>query len=149
MSANAKNYFNKLNKESTTGKLQVQFDFYYLCLIAGFINGKISENIGDKFVDDFPSTSFFPQRDLIVGLLIAAEIDRNEIDTTDRKRIEKLMVGLVKSDSPTHMSEKGERLMNQYAQGGFEYIAGKIPSIYNLNTFLVRYYDEIVKTKKE
>jgi len=52
---------------------------------------------------------------------------------------------LVRSDSPTRLSETGENLINQYSKGGFNKIAEKIPlsSIFNLDSFLVQFYNLI------
>jgi len=143
MSKEAKRYFNRLTG-SKHGKLKTQFDFYYLCLIAGFKNETFSKCKGEKFVDEFPS-DFLMQREQIIGLLIATEINRNKIDMENRERIERLMLKLVKPDSPTQLSNDGESLMNDYAENGFRRILEEIPSPpTNLDTFLVRYYEKVL-----
>lgn len=148
MSDNAKRYFNKLN-ESKHGKFKVQFDFYYLCLMAGLISENTSECKGEKFIDEFPSV-FVPQREQIIGLLIATEIRRNGIDIQNRERLERLMLKLVKPDSPTRLSDEGERLINDYAENGFKWIYEKIPTPpSNLDTFLTGYYERIVNKENK
>lgn len=143
MSSEARAYFRKLSK-TKHGKLKLQFDFYYLCLIAGFLDERFSECKGEKFVDEFPS-DFLIQRDQIIGLLIATEISRNKIDLKNRQRIEGIMLKLVKPDSPTQLSSEGESLMNQYAEYGFKRILEEIPTPpINLDSFLVRYYEKIL-----
>jgi len=144
MSTGAKKYYNKLNRESKSGVFQTQFDFYYLCLIAGFTKKLLKDKTGEKFVDEFPN-DFHTQREQIIGLLITTELARKGIDTKNREQIEKIMLRLVKPDSPTRLSPDGEKLMNQYAQGGFGYISEQIPSAYNLDTFLIHYYKAVIK----
>jgi hypothetical protein len=146
MSPDSKMYFNKINRESKSGKFQTQFDFYYLCLIMGLIKKELKENIGEKFLDEFPS-DYHAQREQILGLLISSEIERKGVDFDDRKKIEETMLKMVKPDSPTRLSETGEKLVNQYAQGGFELISNKIPSAYNLDTFLIHYYKLLISKK--
>lgn len=145
MSKKARDYFEELNK-SKHGKLKWQFDFYYLCLMAGFINVDISESKGEEFVDEFPS-AYVAQREQIIGLLISTEIKRNHIDIENRERIERQMLQLVKPDSPSRLSSKGEQRMNEYAENGFKLISDKIPDPPNLDTFLTCYYERIIKKK--
>ena len=147
MSDDAKKYFNKLD-ESKHGKFRVQFDFYYLCLIAGLLNETPSECKGEKFVDEFPGI-YIGQREQIIGLLIATQINRDKIDIENRERIERLMLKLVKPDSPTRLSSDGENLMNQYAENGFRRIFEKIPTPpSNLDTFLVSYCERVLPNPK-
>jgi hypothetical protein len=147
MSNDAKKFFNKLN-ESKHGRFQYQFDFYYLCLIAGLINETPSECKGEEFFDEFPS-GFVLQREQIIGLLIATQIKRDKIDVENRDRLERLMLKLVQPDSPTRLSDYGESLMNQYAENGFKRILEKIPlPPTNLDTFLVSYYERVLTKLK-
>ncbi len=147
MSNDAKKYLNKL-EESKHGKFKVQFDFYYLCLIAGLLNETTSGCKGEKFIDDFPGI-YVMQREQIIGLLIATQISRDKVDIQNRERIERLMLKLVKPDSPTRLSEEGETLMNQYAENGFKRIVEKIPTPpNNLDTFLVSYCERILPKAK-
>ncbi len=144
MSKEAKRYFNQLN-ESKHGTLKVQFDFYYLCLIAGFKTKKPISASAEKFVDDFPGL-YIMQREQIIGLLIATQIDRDQIDTANRERLERLMLKLVKPDSPSHLSAEGEKLMDEYAEAGFKLISEEIPTPpANLDTFLVLYYEKVLQ----
>jgi len=143
MSNDAKRYFNKLN-ESKHGKLETQFDFYYLCLLAGFRYMTPSNYKGEEFIDQFPR-SFVSQREQIIGLLIATQINKDNIDIENRARLERLMLALVKPDSPSRLSNDGERLMNQYAENGFQRIINEIPTPpNNLDTFLIEYYKKII-----
>ncbi len=145
LSHEANSFFEKIDKESRHGKFGLKFDYYYLCLVAGFIKKDISKDIrnGSDLVKAFP-TEFHSQREQIIGLLIATEIERNKINKDNRERLEKLMLELVQPDSPSKLSPKGLKLMNRYAQSGFDYISEKIPSPYNLDTFLIQYYNEII-----
>ena len=148
MSTEAKRYFNNLN-ESSHGKLKVQFDFYYLCLIAGFKLKKPVNVSAEKFVDDFPGL-FVMQREQIIGLLIATQINRDQIDVTNRERLERLMLKLVKPDSPSHLSPDGEKLMDEYAESGYRFISEAIPTPpANLDTFLIQYYENVLKADKK
>lgn len=144
MSQACKRYYNKF-EGSQHGKFKVQFDFYYLCLMAGFQSQAISEcKGGEEFVAEFPGI-YIPQRRQITGLLIATEITRNKIDITNRKRLESVMLSLVKPDTPTKLSPQGERLMDEYAEKGFTLIAEKIPDPpTNFDTFLTNYYERVI-----
>jgi hypothetical protein len=144
MSQGCKRYLNKL-EEAQHGKFKVQFDFYYLCLMAGFQSKDISEcKGGEEFVAEFPGL-YIPQRRQITGLLIATEIERNKIDINNRERLEKVMLSLVKPDTPTKLSLQGEKLMDEYAEKGFKLIAEKMPTPPgNLDAFLTNYYVRVI-----
>ena len=139
----AKKYYEKLDK-STTGKLKTEFDFYYLCLLAGFSRGKVSQNNGVEFYDKFPN-EFYHQRQQVIGLLISTEIERRGVNVNDNVQVEKIILYIVKPDSVTLLSNEGEKLLDQYAQNGFELISDEIPveRISNLDTFLAQFYELI------
>jgi hypothetical protein len=145
MSHESKMYFNKLS-EAQHGKFKVQFDFYYLCLMAGFQSKDKREcKGGEEFIAEFPGI-YVSQRRHITGLLIATELERNKIDINNRERLEKVMLSLVKPDTPTKLSLQGERLMDEYAEKGFKLIAEKIPSPpANMDAFLINYYERVIK----
>lgn len=78
--------------------------------------------------------------------MIATELERNKIDINNRERLEKVMLSLVKPDTPTKLSLQGERLMDEYAEKGFKLIAEKIPSPpANMDAFLINYYERVIK----
>ncbi|MDR2720507.1 MAG: hypothetical protein LBC03_06880 [Nitrososphaerota archaeon] len=150
MSQACKLYFNKLAEGAQHGKFKVQFDFYYICLMAGFLSKDKTECVGgEEFVSEFPGI-YIQQRRQITGLLIATEIERNKIDINNRERLEKTMLELVKPDSPTKLSSIGERYLDEYAEKGFKLIAEKIPTPpNNLDTFLTNYYERVIKKIEE
>ena len=57
----------------------------------------------------------------------------------------KIILYIVKPDSVTLLSNEGEKLLDQYAQNGFELISDEIPveRISNLDTFLAQFYELI------
>jgi hypothetical protein len=143
MTNHARKYYAKLN-ESKHGKFSTMFDFYYLCLIIGIIKQQTLSPKGTEFIDQF-TKEFIPKREEIIGLVISSEILRNNIDFENRARIESSMLSIVKPDSSSRLSAKGENIMNQYAEYGFQKILEIMPDPpLNLDTFLISYYENLI-----
>jgi hypothetical protein len=99
-----------------------KFDLYYLCLMAGLASGRKTRADPTKvrdLVDDYPG-EFRSRGRLLVGVLLHTELASLGIDLTDQKAVHHSIVGLVKHNAPALLNDEGMRLMNQYANGGFE-----------------------------
>lgn len=129
----------------------LDFDLYYLCLMAGFasqrINPKIpSDDVAD-LVENFPE-KFLSQGGLLVGLLIHTELSRLGIDLEERNSVYQRVKELVDPKSPSYLSNAGVKLMNQYAHGGFDALCesfGDRPT--SIETF-IRKYAQTLNTLK-
>ena len=143
ISADAKRYFNKLDQDSKLVKLETMFDFYYFCLLIGFTNGKLSDGQSEEFLKSFPISYKLHSKEIIAAL-ISAEIARRGINIEDRTRVQELILTLINPESPTNLSTNGETLMNKYAGGGFLIINDKFGQSHDVDTFLIRYNDELI-----
>ena len=108
---------------SGTAPFSVEFDQYYLCLMAGFASGRThdsgaTDELVESFVDEYKAASRF-----LVGLLITAELKKNGINVEERDSVRALFQVLVDPQSPNQMTTEGMRRMNAYANGGYEYLA--------------------------
>jgi hypothetical protein len=130
------------------------FDLYYLCLMIGFATGRKNSEIENKDVDSF--VEYFPgdfrsRGRLLVGLLIYADLRYHSINLDDRGKVYERVAEMVEPNSPSYMSDKGIRLMNQYAHGGFdalfEYFGGDRPK--SIETFVRKYARCISDLKKD
>jgi hypothetical protein len=102
---------------------KVDFDQYYLCLMAGFASGRSTEagpstELVDYFVEEYKSASRF-----LIGLLVIAELKKSGIDVGERGPVRALFKRLVDPYSPNQLTDEGMRRMNAYASGGYEYLA--------------------------
>ena len=101
---------------------------YYFCLMVGLATGRRSDpgsagrsapEFISYFIDDYK-----PARRLITGLLIIAELNRHGINVSEKTEIQKLIKRIVDPhQSQTGLTEEGEKLLNGYASGGYEYLA--------------------------
>jgi hypothetical protein len=127
-------------KESTPRFLM--FDAYYSCLLLGLDgerHGRPEDLETDEFAKVYPE-AYRGQAELIAGLLVSAELRRQEIEPEDRDSIEAEMVRLLDLKSSTRLSTEGDRLLNLYAATGFEKLDAAIPAPDNLEDFLVAYH---------
>lgn len=124
------------------GSRFIMFDAYYCCLLLGLDSRRRgqAENLeSPEFLKDYPEI-YRPQAELIAGLLVDAELARQNIKQDDREAIEAEMVRLLDLKSSTRLSAKGDELLNLYAASGFERLSGELPPADNLEDFLVAYH---------
>lgn len=138
-------YFKLMDNRSDEDgfKLKIMFDKYYLCLMLGLDKAKLgSEDDLEPatFIDQYP-VLYSENRNIILGLLIDAEMRRRGILSEDKDRIESLMLEIIDENSSTKLNENGMNLMNCYAVKGMEIIRDKIIRTSELETFLIHYYD--------
>jgi hypothetical protein len=141
---NARPYF-KLVDDAKAGapRFDSMFDKYYLCLMVGLDARRLGadEDLeADKFYDAYP-VEYQGQADLIAGLLIDAELDRQGISSEDRSAIERQMLILLNPQSPTKLSDEGVKLLNRYAAAGFKIIRDQVIIPNSLEDFLIAYRD--------
>lgn len=141
---NARGYFRPVDEaRSGAARFDSMFDQYYLCLMMGLDARRLGgdeDMESDKFYDTYPK-EFQSQADIIAGLLIDAELDRQGIQPDDRASMEREMVRLLDPQSPVKLSEEGIRLLNRYAAAGFKVIRDQIIAPHSLEDFLIAYHD--------
>ena len=110
---------------------KTKFDLYYFCLIAGLASGHTSDptpfgarEIIDEFIQDYQ-----PAQRLLIGLLVAAEVRRGGIDLTEKAAVRAVFRRLVTPESKTQLTDEGMRCMNEYASGGYDYLAESRDSV--------------------
>ena len=119
----------------------LMFDSWYLCALVGLRDrtlGPLDELEGAFFIDSYPE-DFRAQGDFIAGLLIDAELDRNDIPVDDKASVEREMVLLLDPSRSTGLSEKGVELLNRYAVGGFAKLDEAMLPPANVEDLMVSY----------
>lgn len=147
LSDGSRKYFKQIQERSNSGKFKIQFDFYYLCCILGMLKNKFpKQDSTNEIARQFPG-DYYNQKDHIIGLLIDAEIRRTGLVSSDRKSLEKFVLKLVSMDNPNHLSEEGEKYLNRYAEGGYQFIISQIGTVDEYTSFMIEYY-ELIGEKK-
>lgn len=145
----ADKYLNQLNRNSKSGSLDIDWDFYYICALVGMyhrrLNSEIKEDELRELTRSFPQ-KYHDKKFYIIALLIESEIHRKGVETRSRKELEKFMLKKVE-EGETGLSENGEELLNKYAAGGLEIIKEKIGRVEDLHVFFIRLYEEILNVK--
>ncbi|MDH5401952.1 MAG: hypothetical protein OEZ01_04890 [Candidatus Heimdallarchaeota archaeon] len=132
-------YFDRINKNSTSGKFDSKLEYYWLCALVGLsyniYNKQLAENteLTDKF-----TIKLKPFENEIRALLFYNYINKNLANQTNES-ILKHMSLFFSSDSLTKLSELGMNELNYYASGGFSIIQEKIPISNDLSNFLIEY----------
>jgi len=126
-----------------------KWDMYYLCLMAGFAAGKpmsFEPGTTGDLVDYYPG-EYKARGRLLVGLLLTTDLAERGIALKERDSVYRRIANLVRSESPSYLSDDGVKLMNQYANRGYEVLRehweGERPQ--TIEGFLRRYY-QFIKT---
>lgn len=146
MRRDARDWFKDIRKS-----LEVDFDVYYFCMMAGIASGKKKTESMEMvdLVDNYPGP-YHRRGRLLIGLLIREELRSLGISLRERDSVNKLIRTLIKSDSPSYLSDEGARLMNSYSCGGFEELVehfGDRPR--TLETFLRTYHKYLSETREK
>ena len=120
------------------------FDAYYSCLLLGLDRGRHGRR-EDLEAKTFLALGGYPethrgQAEVIAGLLVDAELRRQDILPDDRDSIEGEMVRLLDFRSATRLSGTGVELLDLYAAAGFDRLHGGMMRPDALEEFLVAYH---------
>jgi len=106
-----------------------QFDNLYYCFVIGVsFQKKLSPSSSEvtdviqHFPEDYAATS-----NLIVALLLAAELKNKGVNFGDRALVHQAVRKLIDPNSSTKLSAEGIKEFNAYAAGGFDEIASWFP----------------------
>lgn len=139
----ARKFFRGVIDRQPSGGRFILFDAYYLCVLLGLKHRKLGaedELEADNFIGHYPD-QYRPQADFVAGLLIDAEIDREQLKANDKAGIERKMIHLLNPSSPTGLSLDGSKLLNRYAVGGLMQLEEDMTPPAKLEDLLVRYAD--------
>ena len=88
---------------------------------------------------------YAPQKNIIIGCLIRAEIVNKGLDMNKRRHIEKLLVEILDSDSSSNLSSKGLQIMNDFSYGGFRYLSENINTMPNTDSSFFITYNKLLE----
>ncbi|WP_075632284.1 hypothetical protein [Novacetimonas hansenii] len=137
--AKARPFFKTMSEQRSPRWLM--FDSWYVCTLAGLRTRLLGakEALEDTyFIDSYPE-DFKPQADFMAGLLIDSELNRKDIDVSDKASVEREMILLLDPQKNTGLSEVGVELLNRYSVTGFEKLDEIMLPPATVEDFLVRY----------
>lgn len=123
---------------------ELDFDMYYLCLLAGLARAgkRVETKSADttELVDAFPGP-YKEKGRVIVALFLRVEIDRLGIAKDDREKIYKQIQELADTRTPSQLSDKGMKLMNEISYGGFDVLTEEFDDRpRSMEAFLISYH---------
>lgn len=134
------------------GDLDVKFDMYYFCLIAGLLEGEKRNVASDKtseLVSNFPG----PYREkgrFIVALFLGRELRSLGVNFSERETLHNQISRLVDSRAPSRLSSEGMRRMNEYSYGGLDVLKEWFEEEpRSLEEFLPRYHGYLKEAESE
>lgn len=128
---------------------EYDFDIYYFCLLAGLTENKkmgVPSKEAYDLVENFPG-EYKEKGRLITAYFITRHIKSLGLDYSERDSIHNAIEKILETQSQSLLSEKGLKHMNEYANGGFDVLAGyfKIQPRH-LETFLINFKKFITET---
>ncbi|WP_397584898.1 hypothetical protein [Sphingorhabdus sp.] len=136
--SDAEKWFKKVDKGP-------KFDIYYYCALVGLMSRRRNEPAGEisKDVIDYFITDFKPYKNLIIGLIIIAELKKSYIDLNEKSAVREVISRIV-APGDTGLTDNGIKLLNQYASGGFDYlIETGVPKPETREEFMLSYVNII------
>ena len=120
----ANKFFADLLKKKSEG-FSIQFDAYYVCLMAGLKAGRQEKDLissqSTDMVKDFPGP--YRQRQyLILATVVENHLRRQGVNFNDKKAVSKQIAQITDAQDNTRLNSDGFSLFNSYASGGFDVI---------------------------
>jgi hypothetical protein len=146
LSSEARDYFDTIEKKSSTGKFDTMWDKYYLSAMVGIkANDRVktdNEPDAEPFVDNVIE-DYAEQKYEIYAALIYAEIERQSIPKRAESEIRELMIEILDSNDATRLSDYGKILLNCYAEQGFQILQNNGPTPTEMDEFLRSYHETL------
>lgn len=103
------------------------WDLYYFCLMVGLAGGRkrdpVDNNLQTIELVDYFIEDFKPAQQLILGLLIDAEIKKSGIALTEKAAVRDVIRQLISAGNNANLTEYGFKTLNAYASGGYDFMA--------------------------
>jgi hypothetical protein len=146
LSSSARDYFDKIEQNSSTGNFDSIWDKYYLAAMVGITaRDRIrtgEEPTDDPFVESVIS-DYDDQKYEIYAALIMAEIERQNIPKREEAEIRHLMLEILDSTDPTRLTSYGKTLLNCYAERGYRILENEVPAPGEFDQFLRQYHNTL------
>ena len=145
ISKECRDWFKDLIKNSNYFK--TLFDPYYFSFLIGALANKKTACLSNDSVEISRNFigKYAPQKNIIIGCLIRAEIVNKGLDMNKRRHIEKLLVEILDSDSSSNLSSKGLQIMNDFSYGGFRYLSENINTMPNTDSSFFITYNKLLE----
>ena len=131
--------------------MDIDLDYYYLCLMIGF-----AANKKEQVIDGVDKIAYYPSKyngsdKLITACMLMMESEKMGIDLSKRDSAIRNLDKYLDAKSPTDLSSDiGFKTMNEYASGGFDFLRQKLKKPPNfLGEFLIEYITLFRKTIKD
>ena len=105
----------------------LDFDIYYLCLMAGLATGKkesVPTTQAPELVDYFPA-DYRSKGRVLVALFLSKELEALGISMLERDQVYRQIALMVDPLTPSGLSHTGMEEMNRYSYGGFYVLANE------------------------
>jgi hypothetical protein len=127
---------------------KTMWDMYYFCVMAGFASGRKTDPVSGgrsapEFVD-YVVDDYRPAQRLLIGLLIVSELKKLDISFAEKKDVQNVIQSIVDPQTQTSLKPEGQRLMNAYASGGYDFLAEKRPTKPYRTVEFLRDYNQLL-----
>ena len=122
LSKDAREWFRDLEDD-----FDLDFDIYYLCLMAGLATGKkesVPTTQAPELVDYFPG-NYRSKGRVLVALFLSKELEALGVSMLERDQVYRQIALMVDPLTPSGLSHLGIEEMNRYSYGGFDVLANE------------------------
>ena len=114
--------------QGESGPIKIEFDLYYIFLLVGLgLQKKIplDQALSGEIVRTYPK-SYLSQKYKIAMLLLYTDLEESGFDVSNREIVKSKIQETFSANSQTHLTEDAGKLLNNYANGGFEAVREKM-----------------------
>lgn len=140
-------WLSEVQKTLSEGKI---FDLYYFCAVAGLAAGRAEElNSPSREMVDYFVADYKPAASFLLGMLVIAELKKGRIELTEDGEVRSVFRALVAGQGENGLTDEGMKRLNAYANGGYEFLAGKLDQRPESAEVFLREFASIISTAAE
>jgi len=114
--------------KTANGPIKIEFDLYYIFLLVGLGLGRkepLESANSEELIRDYPK-SYQTQKHKIAMLLLYSDLKASGFDIDNRTAVKSKISETLSAGTQNYLTESAGKLLNNYANGGFEAIREKM-----------------------
>jgi|APSaa5957512493_1039668.scaffolds.fasta_scaffold32040_2 hypothetical protein len=139
LSYDARKYFEKINKNSTSGKFKIMLQQYWLCAQIGILYNEKGTPPDKKPLTDKFAFPLKEHQHLIRAFAYWRHAESKNIDPKNEDDVMPSLSMFFDQEALTKLGKLGMSTLDKYAAGGFSIIRKEIPNETDLARFLLEY----------
>ena len=139
----AREYFDKIDKNSTSGKFKIKLQAYWLCAQIGILYNEKGTPPEKKWLVDYFAPPLKSYEDLIRAFAFWRHAKTKNLNPKKESEMLPALDNFFDENARTKLDKIGMNTFDKHAAGGFEIIRDRIGEETDLASFLLEYLELI------